>query len=131
MQQNIHPTAFERTKNLFCKLYIQPVSIFSHFLSLRAMFCFFILSYWSMNLSGIGVGWGPGHMHVDVHKVFPWIQQWLVHILLSEVCSRMCYYPKLIFYWSYQRHVLSFVKGTTETILRLKNSCHQRSTSAL
>ena len=65
---NIPPKAFGRTKDLVCKLYIQFVTIFSHFStvyctlhrwSLRAKFCFFLLSFgqWTYvrNWDGVGV----------------------------------------------------------------------------
>ena len=81
MQQNIKSKAFGKTEDLVCKLYIQSVSIFLAFFErslhmTEVMFkgeilCFSLLSYWSMNLcQELGLGWGPGYMHVDVSRVF-------------------------------------------------------------
>ena len=80
MYQEKHPKAFGRTKDTVCKLYIQSVSFFSHFLNvlcilqklcLRASSLFlFIVILVNELMAGIGMGLEPGHMHVDIHKIF-------------------------------------------------------------
>ena len=84
MQQNIQSKAFDRTEDLDCKLYIQSVSIFlalfecslhiTEMIFKGEVLCFFLLSYKSMNVhQELGLGWGPGHVYVDVSQVFIWI----------------------------------------------------------